>query len=220
MCTLYAMTRGRAALRAAVRAMVDDVGNMPPLPGIFPDRTAPIVRRAAAGTEIKMARWGMPCPPQYGGPPVVNVRNAKSPHWRQWLGPKNRCLVPFTSFCEYHDTPDAATGRKVPHWFALSDDRPLGFFAGIWCTWVGTRGTKADPVEGEHTLFAFLTTEPNPTVKAVHAKAMPVILTAEPDLELWLTAPIAEAIALQRPLPEGLLRVVATGQRSDGAEAA
>jgi len=33
-----------------------------------------------------MARWGMPGPPQFGGAPITNIRNVKSPHWRRWLG--------------------------------------------------------------------------------------------------------------------------------------
>ena len=36
-------------------------------------------------------------------PGVTNVRNTASPHWRRWLGPGNRCLVPFTSFSEYEN---------------------------------------------------------------------------------------------------------------------
>ena len=61
-----------------------------------------------------MARWGMPGPPQFGGHPVTNIRNLRSPHWRGWLGRKNRCIVPATSFCEYADTKP----KKTPTWFA------------------------------------------------------------------------------------------------------
>ena len=57
-------------------------------------------------------------------------------------------MVPFTSFCEYEDTKP----KKTPVWFAGDESRPLMFFAGLWTTWHGTRGTKADPVEGEHHL--------------------------------------------------------------------
>jgi putative SOS response-associated peptidase YedK len=32
---------------------------------------------------------------------VTNIRNTSSPHWRGWLKPENRCLVPFNSFAEY-----------------------------------------------------------------------------------------------------------------------
>jgi putative SOS response-associated peptidase YedK len=27
----------------------------------------------------------MPPPPKFGGPPVTNIRNTTSPHWRSWL---------------------------------------------------------------------------------------------------------------------------------------
>jgi putative SOS response-associated peptidase YedK len=46
----------------------------------------------------------------------------------------------------------------MPTWFAFDESRPLAVFAGIWTTWRGKRGTKANPVEGEHQLFGFLTT--------------------------------------------------------------
>ncbi len=29
---------------------------------------------------------------------VTLVRNTGSPHWRRWLGPEHRCLVPLTAF--------------------------------------------------------------------------------------------------------------------------
>ena len=40
---------------------------------------------------------------------------------------------------------------------------------------LGVRGPKNAPVEGEHELFGFLTTEPNTIVAPVHPKAIPVI---------------------------------------------
>jgi len=71
--------------------------------------------------------------------------------------------------------------------------------------------------EGETTndLFAFLTTEPNREVGAVHPKAMPVILTTPAEIEIWMTAPAEEALKLQRPLPDGALQIVARGQKKD-----
>jgi len=153
----------------------------------------------------------MPGPPAFGGAPITNIRNVKSPHWRAWLNPENRCVVPFTSFCEYADT----RPRKTPTWFALDQDRPLAVFADIWTVWHGKRGTKANPVEGQHELFGFLTTDANAEVGAVHPKAMPVILTTEPEIEQWMTAPAQDALELQRPLPDGSLKIVATGQKED-----
>jgi putative SOS response-associated peptidase YedK len=91
------------------------------------------------------------------------------------------------------------------------------FFAGIWTTWRGKRGTKANPIEGEHQLFGFLTTDANAEVGAIHPKAMPVILTQTDQVEAWLTLPIAEALQMQKPLPDGALKIVARGEKEDGA---
>jgi putative SOS response-associated peptidase YedK len=62
-------------------AMRDTAGNLPPLPGIFPDYMAPVVRNVPDGVrELAMLRWGMPGPPAFGGAPITNIRNTKSPH--------------------------------------------------------------------------------------------------------------------------------------------
>jgi putative SOS response-associated peptidase YedK len=43
------------------------VGNLPPMPGVFPDYPAPVVRNSGDGRELTMMRWGMPNPPQVPG---------------------------------------------------------------------------------------------------------------------------------------------------------
>ena len=63
MCNLYSITKGQKAIRDLAKAMVDHAGNMPSLPGIFPDGIAPIVRTMADGQrELLMMRWGFPSP--------------------------------------------------------------------------------------------------------------------------------------------------------------
>jgi hypothetical protein len=66
-----------------------------------------------------------------------------------------------------------------------------------------------------HIKGAFLTTESNQVVRPIHGKAMPVLLTKPEERDTWLDGPTEQAIALQRPLPNDLLRIVATGQKSD-----
>jgi putative SOS response-associated peptidase YedK len=214
MCNLYSLTKGQAAVRDWFRTSNDRTGNLPLFPGIFPDQTAPIVRDGADGErELVMARWGMPGPTQFGGAPITNIRNVGSPHWRGWLGKQNRCIVPATSFCEYADTKP----RKTPMWFALGQDRSLFRFAGLWTSWRGDRGPKSAPVDGQHELFGFLTTEPNAVVAPIHPKAMPVILTTPAEIDLWLLADASKALELQRPLVDDALRIVASGEKEDGA---
>ncbi len=218
MCNLYSLTKGQAAIRELARALVDRTGNLPPMPGVFPDHPAPIVRNGAEGRELALARWGMPSPVfvlkgRSVDPGVTNIRNVASPHWRRWLGPGARCVVPFTSFSEYETTAD---GRKSPVWFARDETRPIAFFAGLWTRWTSVRKVKEGEVTAD--LFGFLTTEPNAVVAPVHPKAMPVILTRPEEIEIWLGADWKEASALQRPLADDGLVVVARGAKEDGAE--
>jgi putative SOS response-associated peptidase YedK len=129
--------------------MQDRTGNVPPLPGIYPDYMAPIVRNGAEGLrELVMARWGMPSshPALFEATAkraqkldqkgtaydlkemlrmepdsgTTNIRNVKSKHWQRWLG-----VVPFTSFSEFNRAQDGNV------WFAFDASRPRAFFAGL-----------------------------------------------------------------------------------------
>jgi putative SOS response-associated peptidase YedK len=113
MCNLYSITTNQAAIIALFRVMNRYVGNLPPMPGVFPDYPAPVVRNVGADRELTMMRWGMPPPLRTGGPPVTNIRNTSSPHWRAWLKPENRCLVPFNSFAEYAPEPNPETRMRA-----------------------------------------------------------------------------------------------------------
>ena len=242
MCNLYAIMKHRAEIAGIARAMSDRNNNQPPQSGVFPDYPAPIVMTGSDGVrEMRDLRWGMPSSkkalfdaavkradklrakgkdvdfdhllrmePDRG---TTNVRKTESRHWAGWLGPENRCLVPFTSFSE----PDQVGGSLKPVWFALGEDRPLAFFAGVMTHgWTCVRKIS----EGEVTcdLFGFLTADANAEIGVVHDKAMPVILTSPEEWDLWLSdAPWSAVKHLQRPLPDGSLTEVARGERKDEA---
>ncbi len=131
MCNLYSIITNQEAMRRLFRVNYDRVGNLPSLPGIFPDQLAPVVRVDKDGERaLEMMRWGFPPPPKLGTRAVTNVRNTASSYWRPWLNPEFRCLVPATSFCEYTDSQP-----KVPHWFAPGRRSPAvrvrGYLAAV-----------------------------------------------------------------------------------------
>jgi len=114
MCNLYSITTNQAAIIALFRVLNRYVGNLPPMP-VCPDYPAPVVCNAGAERELTVMRWGMPPPSRTAGPPVTNIRNTSSPHWRAWLEPENRCLVPANSLRSTRPSqiPRPRKGRRV-----------------------------------------------------------------------------------------------------------
>jgi len=102
---------------------------------------------------------------------TTNIRNPQYGHWQHYVGVEHRCLVPVTSFAEPSPTPgdkDAGTGIEKNYWFAINEDRPLFFFAGLWTAWHGVRKVKDGP--GDFELYGFMTTAPKVLIKPIHEK--------------------------------------------------
>ena len=204
MCNLYNNGTTQELMRRLFDGLSDRLGNHEP-GRVYPDQEAAIVRKDGDGLELVRARWGLPSPKSVlktsHDPGVTNIRNLSSSHWRRWLGPEHRCLVPLTSFAE-------PLGKgKGNQWFAASDEELPMFFAGIEIRgWKSVRKVKDGETKDD--LFAFLTCPPNAEVKAVHPKAMPVILTTPEESEDWMSAPADRLSELQRPLPNGTLRLM------------
>nr|WP_062204871.1 SOS response-associated peptidase family protein [Aureimonas sp. AU12] len=216
MCDLYAIMKDQPAIRGLTRATKDRAGPLSPLPVVFPDDEAPVVRSVDGVRELTRMRWGLPSPAfatkgRPNDPGVAIIRSLKSPHWRPWLSPEHRCLVPFTSLAQYETTPER---RKLPVWYAVDESRPLMVFAGVWCRWTGVR--KVEEGEVSVDVFGLLTVDATKTVGAMNPKAFPLILTEADEMDVWLRAPWSEASKLLRPLPAPGLSVVARGRRKDG----
>ena len=157
---------------------------------IAPTQEAPVVRIGAGGArELALLRWGL-VPPWAKelavGTRMINARaegvEAK-PAFRAAVR-ERRCLVPATGFYEWKGLP----GRKQP--YAITVERPLFAFAGLWETWAPRAG---EPVE----TFTIITTDANPAIASVHDR-MPVILPREAE-EAWLTGDTKDALALLAP---------------------
>jgi putative SOS response-associated peptidase YedK len=58
MCNLYSITINQAAIIALFRVINRYLGNLPPMPGVFPDYPTPVIRNADPGRELTMMRWG------------------------------------------------------------------------------------------------------------------------------------------------------------------
>jgi putative SOS response-associated peptidase YedK len=181
-------------------------------PGVFPHNFPPIVRRV---TTVASSSWRNGVCRRRSirskariAARVTNIRNVGSPHRRRRLGVESRCVAPFSSFSENEVLPD---GSRPPVWFAVDQNRRWLFYGPLDALDLSSEG------QGRETtidLYVVLTTAPNAEVKAIHPKAIPVILTTLAQVETGPAAPAKDALTPQRPLPDGSLRIVARGDRT------
>lgn len=217
MCNLYSMTSNQDAIRQLTQYFRSSIGNLKPSPAIFANGFGPVIRATQEGRELAQCRWGMPSHPfnlrgkNYDSG-ITNCRELTKKHWQQWMGLSERAVVPVTSFCE----PNHITKENT--WFALGEDRPLFFFAGLWTPqWTSVRKVK----EGEttHDLYAFVTTQANAEVKPIHPKAMPLILRTQEEIDFWFGASYEDVLAFQEAgVADGTFQIVGRGRKLDHPE--
>ena len=187
MCNLYKLKPARSEIIGLFRA-ADSWHSDMAKDYVSPGLEGPVVVAHDCGRISGLMTWGLP----NAGKLVTNVRNLDSPFWRDMLArPRHRCLVPASAFQEWSEKPDPLTKKKQPYWYSIPT-RPLFAFAGIW------RKVDGQPC------FAFLTTEPNSLIAAVHPKAMPVILD-EVDYDTWLCGDWSDALRLVSAYPAQLM---------------
>ncbi|MGJ8586404.1 MAG: SOS response-associated peptidase family protein [Marinosulfonomonas sp.] len=193
MCNHYRNLPEALATTETWREYVSHFEETPP-EDVWPKRKGVIARFVHGERRLDTLQWGVPLKMKGKRPGttvtkrITNVRNLKSNFWRSMLTrAENRCLVPFTQFAE----PKPNAGREEV-WFTVSE-ADVSAFAGIW------RDTEEGPA------YAFLTCEPNPLVRPIHPKAMPVVLQPD-DYDFWLAGNDAEKF--QEPFPSQLMAIV------------
>jgi len=113
-----------------------NAGNLARQSEIYPGYEAPVIRLTDdRERELVMMSWGFVLPQKGKAPKWVNnTRDDKvmtSGLWKSSFT-ERRCLIPATSFAEYHPTVRDERGHKAVVWFSMAGDDCTPFaFAGI-----------------------------------------------------------------------------------------
>ncbi len=177
---------------------------------VAPTQKVPVVRLGADGVREGVAlRWGLVPFFAHGEPPkysTINARIETVESAASYRGPwkrGQRCLLPATGFYEWHVNDD---GRKQAYYIHLADQDVFGL-AGLW-----DRSTAADGSVVES--CTIITMPANDLMAQVHnvRARMPAILARE-DREAWLAGSAAEAHAVLKPYPDGMMVAYRVGSR-------
>jgi len=135
MCNLYRNYSSLEEIRRLfkVSRVHPSAGNLAPQSEIYPGYEAPVIRLTDGGEcELVMMTWGFVLPQQGRSPKWVNnTRDDKvmsSGFWKSSFI-ERRCLIPATSFAEYHPAVRNEKGHKAVVWFSMADgsDHPFAF---------------------------------------------------------------------------------------------
>ncbi len=178
--------------------------NLPPHAQFYPGSMAPIVCEKDGMRLAETMYWGLV--PPFWKKPLEEKRfstfnyNSRAPDWLEKPSFRDairhrRCLVPATYFIEY----TGPRGARTPVRFGRPGGEPFAM-AGVWSPWHGLHKGEAVRLD----TFTILTTDANAVVRPVHPQAMPVVLDWR-DADVWMDAPLQEAVTLARPAPGNAL---------------
>jgi putative SOS response-associated peptidase YedK len=211
---------GRFTQHHDVDAIMDRFGiqqtliEVEPRYNIAPTQPVPVVVTEAATKErlLDAFQWGLV--PFWAKDPaignkMINARAetiAEKPAFRTALS-RRRCILPCDGFYEW----DKASGTRQPLHFKLKSGELFGF-AGLWEEW--------QPPDGSPLLTCtIITTEANGVVAPYHDR-MPVMLSDNDEIALWLDETVRDAkevTPLLLPYPDEKMEVYAVSRRVNSA---
>jgi putative SOS response-associated peptidase YedK len=180
-------------IAALFGAEASGVAGEPPRRNIAPGQEVLVI---GPDRRLCRMRWGMIPVGRVNarGRPVmetiVNAR-AETVFAKSAFAGVGRALVPADGWYEWTGPARRRTAWRI----GRRDGRPIAF-AAIWDAWTAPDGREVRQV-------ATLTCAPNADVSALHDRMG--VLVEPGDVALWLEGDEAEAGALLRPCPEGLL---------------
>jgi putative SOS response-associated peptidase YedK len=193
--------------RFGVQAQLFDIE---PRYNIAPSQPVPVIVTEGTTKEriLDGFQWGLvpfwAKDPSIGNK-MINARAetvAEKPAFRAALT-RRRCLLPVDGFYEWNK----AGGTRQPLHFRRKDGELFGF-AGLWEEWQSPDGSPLRTC-------TIITTEANGVVAPYHDR-MPVILTDEEGIALWLDESVRAAkdvLPLLVPYPDAEMEVYAVSRR-------
>lgn len=145
---------------------------------VAPTDPVPVVVQRQGQRLLDSYRWGLV--PFWAkdlkiGARMINARLesvAEKPTFKHALN-QRRCLVPASGYYEWL----SRDGGKIPHFISARDGQSLAL-AGLWENW-------RTPECGSLRSCTILTRQAEPAIAALHDR-MPVMLSAEDQIDIWL----------------------------------